>query len=218
MQAKPWILLGASAMVLAGCHTDMWTQPKTTTYKENDLFEDGKSARPLEKGVVARGLLKTDTTRFKGRDANGEFVNDLPGTLTIWGKKVDSKADLKVVLMHGQERFDVFCSHCHGKNGDGDGMITQRGLALRRPPASYHTDRLRKMPNGYFYDVITNGHGTMYSQAPRVPVDDRWAIVSYIRALQFAHTQSKDSLTQEEAGMIDQKPAAPEAKKAGGGH
>ncbi|MBL8047128.1 MAG: cytochrome c [Chthonomonas sp.] len=208
MNAKHGLLIGAAAVMLAGCHTDMWTQPKVTTYKESEMFEDGKSARPLEAGVVARGHLKTDKARFQGRDAAGGFVTAMPETLTIWNKKVSTSKDLKVVLKHGQERFDIYCSHCHGKLGDGNGMITQRGLVLRRKPASYHDDRLRKMPIGYFYHVMTDGFGTMFAQAPRVSVDDRWAIAAYIRVLQASQDVDPNSLTPEERAMVDKKEEA----------
>lgn len=214
---KKVVLLLGAVMVLAGCHTDMWVQPKTTGYKESELFEDGKSARPLEEGVVARGLLKTDSTRFKGREKDGALVSEIPASLTIWGEKVNTKTELKKVLQHGQERFDIFCSHCHGKVGAGDGMINQRGLILRRPVATYHTDRLRKMPVGHFFDVITNGYGAMFAQAPRVPVDDRWAIVAYIRALQFSQVQPKSSLSAAELQELDKKKLDPaeQAQKDG---
>jgi mono/diheme cytochrome c family protein len=89
-------------------------------------------------------------------------------------------------LKRGQERFNIFCSPCHGRLGDGLGMIANRGLSLRRPVGNYHTDRLRKMPVGHFYDVITNGYGAMYSYASRVEPEDRWAIIAYIRVLQLS--------------------------------
>jgi mono/diheme cytochrome c family protein len=98
------------------------------------------------------------------------------------------------LLKRGQERFNIYCSPCHGRLGDGKGMISQRGFNVRRPVASYHSDRLRKMPVGYFYDVITNGYGAMYSYASRVEPEDRWAIVSYIRVLQLSqHASTADA-------------------------
>lgn len=213
-----YALLGAGALVaLAGCHTDMWTQPKVTTYKESEMFEDGKSARPLEDGVVARGHVRTDKARFQGRGPDGKFVTEMPATLTIWNKKVNVSKEPMVVLKHGQERFDIFCSHCHGKLGDGQGMITQRGLNLRRQPASYHDDRLRKMPIGYFYHVMTDGFGTMFSQAPRVNVDDRWAIAAYIRVIQASQGVDKASLTPEQAALVDKKEEEPKHAE-GEGH
>jgi len=92
----------------------------------------------------------------------------------------------KAFIKRGQDRFNIYCTPCHGRVGDGNGMIAQRGFNLRRPVASYHTDRLRGMPVGYFYDVITNGYGAMYSYASRIEPEDRWAVVAYIRALQLS--------------------------------
>jgi mono/diheme cytochrome c family protein len=85
------------------------------------------------------------------------------------------------LVKRGQERFDIFCSVCHGYTGDGDGMVVQRGFPH---PPSFHSPRLIAAPDQHFVDVITNGHGVMYSYADRVPVADRWAITAYIRALQ----------------------------------
>lgn len=205
MKASSLILMLAAGAVLAGCHTDMWVQPKSVAYRENDMFPDGKSARPLEEGVVARGHLRTDVGAFTGRGPDGKFVAALPATLKIWGKTVSTTKQLKVVLDHGEDRFNAFCSHCHGKTGNGDGMITQRGLILRRKPATYHTDRLRKMPIGYFFHVMTDGMGTMFSQAERLNADDRWAIAAYIRVLQASQNVDPASLSAEQKAQIDQK-------------
>jgi mono/diheme cytochrome c family protein len=90
------------------------------------------------------------------------------------------------MLKRGQERFNIFCSPCHGRLGDGNGMIAMRGLSLRRKPATYHSARMRRMPDGHFYNVITNGFGVMYPYASRIEPQDRWAIVAYIRALQLS--------------------------------
>lgn len=169
-------------MSAAGCHTDMWVQPKQMPLDESSFFADGQSARPLVPGTVARGHLQEDTKFFTGRDEKGQLITELPMKLT--------QEDLKALLLRGEERFNIYCSPCHGRAGDGEGMITKRGLALRRPPANYHTDRLRKMPIGHFYDVITNGYGVMFSYASRVEPQDRWAIAAYIRALQLSENAS----------------------------
>jgi hypothetical protein len=178
-------MLGATAalVLLAGCHEDMWNQPKIRAMEPNSFFPDGQSMRPLVPNTVDQTHFWTDEGRYTGyvgthmvgnRMVLGHLVTEFPFPITM--------ADLK----RGQERFDIYCSPCHGELGNGQGMIAQRGLALRRPPASYDTDRLRKMPIGHFYDVITNGYGVMYSYASRVEPDDRWRIVAYIRALQRA--------------------------------
>lgn len=205
---KKVLILAGSALILAGCHTDMWVQPKANYQQPNDLFPDGKTARPLVDGTVARGHLKTDSAHYEGRNTDGKLVTDIPTSLVLDGKKVDTTTaeGREVMLKRGQERFEIFCSHCHGVIGDGKGMITQRGLVLRRPPANYNTDRLRKMPIGHFYDVITNGFGAMFSQRSRVESDDRWAIASYIRVLQASQFAPKSTLTPEDMSMLDKKP------------
>jgi mono/diheme cytochrome c family protein len=132
-------------------------------------------------GTVARGKDRQDEPYYTGAK-DGKWLDELPVQVT------------KDLLLRGQERYGIFCSPCHGMVGDGKGMIAQRGLELRRPVATYHTDRLRKMPVGHFYDVITNGYGAMYSYASRIEPADRWAVVAYVRTLQFSqHAPSSDA-------------------------
>jgi len=145
--------------LLAGCRQEMTQQRKYETYEPAPLWPDGTSARPLPEGVVARG----DLARLA---AAAE-----PPPVT------------PALLARGQERFGIYCAPCHGPAGDGDGMIPRRGFP--RPP-SYHTSRLRAAPAAYFFDVISNGYGVMYSYAARVEPADRWAIIAYIRALQLS--------------------------------
>ncbi|MBL8087344.1 MAG: cytochrome c [Chthonomonas sp.] len=217
-QLRSITLLACAGVVMTGCHTDMWVQPKHHhPYQKNELFDDGMSSRPLVEGTVPMGGAKTDSARFEGR-VDGKLVNALPATLTILGEKVDTKKDLKKVLQRGQERFHIYCSHCHGDTGDGKGMISQRGLVLKRPPASYHTDRLRNMPLGHFYNVIARGYGTMYSQASRVKTDDRWAIVAYIRALQMSQNTKASELTAEELKMLNNPGSTKPTVEKTGGH
>lgn len=195
-------MMGGATMVLAGCHTDMWVQPKHhSPYQENTLFENKMSSRPLPEGVVAADKpIKSEAqeTGYEGMT----MVAGLPAKLTIEGKEVDTTKDLKTVLKRGQERYFIACSHCHGAEGAGKGMIAQRGLALKRPPANFHTDRLRGIPEGHLYNVITNGFGVMYSQKARVKPDDRWAIVAYIRALQMSQSVQESTLTAEDKALI----------------
>lgn len=203
-------LVGGAAM-LAGCHTDMWRQPKVTHQQQSDFFIDGMGDRPTPSGVVARGRVKSDPLKFKGRQSTGKLATRLPDVIMIGGKKLNpnDKADLAEILKRGQERFKIVCSHCHGVLGDGNGMIAQRGLTLRRPVGNYHTDRLRKMPIGHFFDVQTNGFGVMFRMSPRVDVDDRWAIAAYIRALQLSQLAPIESLPvsdREKLGLVEGVP------------
>lgn len=172
-------LLALSGLALGGCHTDMWIQPKVKPLQQSDFFTDQASSRPVVPHTVARGQLRADTL-FETGLVNDKLVTTLPA---IVGKGRPFKSTLEM-LRRGKDRFDIFCTPCHGALGDGKGMIAQRGLSLRREPASYHTDRLRKMPIGHFFDVMTNGYGVMYSYASRIETADRWAVAAYIRALQ----------------------------------
>ena len=169
------------------------------------MFADGQSAREPIAGTIARGKLHEDKSFVTGFDADGKLVTMLPATLTKDGKKLSTTTDLKVVLKWGQERFDAFCSHCHGASGDGQGMITERGLILRRAPANYHTDRLRKMPIGHFFDAQTKGFGIMMSSAARVNPDERWAITAYIRALQLSHNVPQAKLSPEDLNKLNEE-------------
>jgi mono/diheme cytochrome c family protein len=148
----------------------MQDQPRYKPLAESNFFADGRSERPTIDDTVARGQLRTDQARFTGKE-NGKEIDYFPIQI--------SHDDLE----RGKERFDIYCSPCHGRLGDGNGMIVERGF---RHPPTYHDDRLRTAPVGHFFDVITNGYGSMYSYGSRVPVDDRWRIAAYIRALQLS--------------------------------
>ena len=177
---------------MAACRQDMHDQPKYRPYASSTLFSDGKSARPLVANTVARGWLREDPVMYRGRVSNApdaEFVTSLPVPVT------------KALLERGHERFNIYCSPCHDQLGHGDGMIPQRGY---KHPPSYHTDRLRQKPVGYFFDIISKGFGVMPSYANRVPVDDRWAIVSYIRVLQFSQNASESDVPVSQRNMLDQ--------------
>lgn len=150
---------------LNGCRQDMARQPKQRPLSPSDFFDDGRSERPLVEGTVARGSLERDDL-FAPKDSN---AFPLPVNHDL--------------LARGRERYDIFCSVCHGKLGDGNGMVAVRGF---RHPPSYHNDRLRQAPVGYFYDVVTNGFGAMSDYSAQVPPRDRWAIIAYIRALQLS--------------------------------
>ncbi len=158
----------------------MWVQPKQTSQSASSFFPDHSVARPLVDHTVALGHLRQDSPFFTGyRD--GKLVTELPIPVT------------KQLLERGKGRFQIFCTPCHGQLGDGKGMIAIRGFSLRRPVASYDTDRLRRMPIGHFFDVITHGYGTMFSYASRIEPQDRWAIAAYIRVLQLSqHAPATD--------------------------
>ena len=159
-----------ASIVVAGCRQDMHDQPKYIPLRESAFFNDDRSARPLVEGTVARGHLHDDELLYTGK-ARGEDATVFPFAVT---------AD---VMTRGQERFNIYCSPCHGRTGQGDGMVVRRGY--RRPP-SLHQDRLRTAPAGHFFDVITNGFGAMPDYAAQVRAEDRWAIVAYVRALQLS--------------------------------
>ena len=158
----------AAGLLAAGCRQDMHDQPKFKPYAKSDFFADQRASRPLVDGTIARGHLREDAVLYTGKAA-GKPVDVFPYAVSA------------AVMARGQERFDIFCSPCHGRTGAGDGMIVQRGY--RKPP-TFHQDRLRQAAPGYTFDVITNGFGAMPDYAQQIAVRDRWAIVAYIKALQ----------------------------------
>ncbi|HOJ74324.1 MAG TPA: cytochrome c [Phycisphaerae bacterium] len=169
------------ALACAGCD-QMYEQPRNDPLEPNPFFIDGMSARPIVPGTVARGHARLDEHLYQGT-VEGKPAEIFPFAITV--------ADLD----RGRERFNIYCSPCHGALGDGDGMIVQRGFT--RPP-SYHLDRLRAAPVGHFYQVMTNGWGAMYSYAERVTPEDRWRIIAYIRALQLSQHVPADQLAAED--------------------
>jgi cytochrome c553 len=161
----------------------MFQQPFSKPLERSDFFQDNQMAsRPLVANAVARGHLNEDEAFYTGKIGTN-LVETFPFPIT------------RQVLERGRERFDIYCAPCHGRTGEGNGMIVQRGFP---PPPSYHIDRLRQAPAGYFVDVITKGYGVMYSYAERVEPADRWAISAYIRALQ----QSRDASLNDIPGEI----------------
>lgn len=155
-------------IVLAGCErNDMHNQPREEAYEASDFFADGKSARPIIQGTVAVGTLRDQRLEEAATDDNDIF----PFEITM--------AHMK----RGQERFNIYCTPCHGFLGEGDGMIVRRGFT--KPP-SFHEQRLRDANAGHFVSVMTNGYGAMYSYADRISAEDRWKIAAYIRALQLS--------------------------------
>jgi mono/diheme cytochrome c family protein len=187
-------VVALAALGVVGCRQDMHDAPRYKPLAESDFFANGSSARPLPAGTVARGFLHEDALLYTGRTAEGSLATELPMPVT------------RALLVRGHERFDIFCSPCHGRLGDGRGMVVQRGY---KQPSSYHVERLRQAPIGYIFDVMTNGFGTMPSYAPQVPAEDRWAIAAYIRALQLSQHYDAAKLSPEERARLDQTEAAP---------
>jgi hypothetical protein len=152
---------------LAGCSLkqDMALQPKNRPLSPSDFFADGRSERPLLENTVARGSLAEDELLVSKES------NSFPLPVT------------QELLERGENRYKIFCTPCHGLQGDGNGMVAMRGM---KHPPSYHEDRLRQVPNGYLYDVIGNGFGAMLGYSAQIAPRDRWAIVAYVRALQLS--------------------------------
>ena len=161
---------GLLALVSMGCRQDMHNQPRYKALAQSDFWNDERSARPMVEDTVARGQLRLDPARYTGK-VDGEDVDYFPWKVT--------PEDIR----QGEYRFNIYCSPCHSRLGDGNGMIVQRGY---RRAASYHTEKLMKAPVGHFFDVVTNGFGAMPSYASRIPVVDRWRIIAYVRALQLS--------------------------------
>jgi mono/diheme cytochrome c family protein len=165
----------------------MHDQPKYVPLRESPFFGDARSARPVLAGTVARGQLHDDALLATGK-VNGADA-------TMFPFPVDAK-----VMARGQERFNIYCSPCHGRTGAGDGMVVQRGY--RRPP-SFHQDRLRDAPVGHFFDVITNGFGAMPDAAAQIKAEDRWAITAYVRALQLSAHATTADVPPGDRGALD---------------
>jgi hypothetical protein len=183
-------LLLVMLIAAAGCRQKMADQARYDPLEASSFFADGMSARPRVPGTVARGELTADPFFDSGK-RGGQIADGFPMPVTL---------DL---VKRGHERFDIYCAQCHGRVGDGNGMIPSRGY--RRPP-SFHTETLRKAPTGHFFDVMTNGFGAMPPYKIQVPPRDRWAIAAYIRALQLSQNATVADVPGGAAGLS--QPAA----------
>ena len=221
---RPILLFAVCCLLfISACRVDMQDQPKMKPFRSSTFFRDGLSSRQPIEGTVARGFLREDTEFFTGKKAGkGSAKAPVPAEAPAGPQPSGTNAapaltgaaaypdDVEVfpiavtkdVVIRGKERYEIFCSACHGLTGNGDGMIVRRGF---RRAASFNDDRLRQAPVGHFFDAITNGWGAMPSYAPQIPPEDRWAITAYIRALQLSQ--------QSQANEKGQAPAA-----SGGGH
>lgn len=160
----------AVALTVTGCGRNMFDQPRADTYEASPFFADGSSNRPLLEGTVSRERGDVDPSFFSGQGPDG-MLTEVPFEVTL------------EVLQRGQERYDIYCSVCHNYDGDGRGMIVQKGAVQ---PTSFHEQRLLDAPVGYYFNAMTNGFGRMYSYASRIPPEDRWAIAAYVKALQLS--------------------------------
>jgi mono/diheme cytochrome c family protein len=229
------IALACLAISAAGCRQDMHNQPKYIPLRPVDQLgsiTDGRSARPLVDGTVARGDLREDVEFYTGKIAGAQAQAQAPvqtqsqpagqgqtqpaaagpaqqtyqGFVTEFPMQITADD-----LNRGQERFNIYCAVCHGQLGNGDGMIVRRGF--RKPP-SYHEDRLRNAPVGYFFDVVTNGFGTMPDYSSQIEPADRWRIIAYIRALQLSQHSTLADVPADKRDELNRKPET----GAAGGH
>ena len=203
-------LSGLSMLALAGCHQDMWNQPRYTALQENGFFADNMASRPLVDGTVPYNDPRIDDHYYTGK-VNGDYAQDFPVQIV--------EQDTLTVLKRGQERYNIYCSPCHGFTGDGNGMIVQRGM---KQATSYHIAKFKDPAQvtsrpGYFFDVITNGFGVMYGYATRIPVEDRWAIAAYIQALQLSQEATTADLPEDELRKL-LHPEAQTEEAHGNGH
>jgi mono/diheme cytochrome c family protein len=191
---RAWALAAAlltAAAWGAGCRQDMHDQPKLEAYERSDFFNDGRAMREIPEHTVARGQLFDDELLYTGK-VNGQPSEELPFPAT------------RELLARGRDRYNVYCTPCHGQTGMGNGMVVQRGY---RPPPSLHAEPQRSRPLGYYFDVMTNGFGAMPDYRAQVTPEDRWAIAAYLRALQLSQRASVDDVPADRRGELDQ-PAA----------
>jgi len=201
---KIFLILNSSLLTLnlVSCRQDMQDQPKYLPYRGSEIFADSNSSRPLVEGTLARGYLWQDSELYTGKMTAADAAATSP-------KDTNAKAGADVnqfpfpitrqVLDLGQERFNIYCSPCHGVLGDGQGMVVNRGFV---GPPSYHQDRLRNAPLGHFFDVITNGFGRMPDYSMQIPPHERWAIIAYIRALQLSQNANVADIPQSDLSNL----------------
>ena len=185
------VLLAGVCLIGGACRRDMQDQPKMKPYRSTSFFGDGLSMRQPIPGTIPRGFLRTDTELFTGKkQKSSSSVATAPSTANPFTDDTDSFPFpiTEDVVNRGKERYEIFCSVCHGLTGNGDGMIVRRGF---RRAASFHEDRLRQAPVGHFFDAITNGWGAMPPYNSQIPVQDRWAIIAYVRALQLSQQNAQ---------------------------
>ena len=191
------LLIAAVVLIGTGCkgslsekppvhlNQNMDFQERFDPQESNDFFADGRAMRAPVRGTVARGFLKEDTAYWTGRDASGSFVSDNPLTVDL------------ALLERGREMYDIYCSVCHGLSGDGQGIIMTGGYGYV-PAPTYHSEFLRAQSDGYFYDALTWGIRSMPGYGSQIKVEDRWAIVAYVRALQRSQSAAVGDVPESE--------------------
>jgi mono/diheme cytochrome c family protein len=198
-------------LLLPACQQKMAVQPSYRPDEESTFFRDGRVAQPPVPGTVARGYLRTDLHLYSGlRSEAGRDEALAAGLVGVAGANPLAAAVSSTVpetdpvdtfpfpiteevLRHGQNRYMIYCIVCHDPLGTGHGKIVERGYT---PPPSYHIERLRKVPVGHLYDVMTRGYGSMPSYRAQIPPRDRWAIAAYVRALQHSQHFPEKKLTE----------------------
>ncbi len=194
MRCRSAVIIVALASALAACRQDMHDAPRYEPLEESAFFPDGRASRMLVANTVARGQLREDEHLYTGK-IGGQLATEFPMPVTA------------ATMARGQERFNVFCAPCHGRTGDGTGMIVQRGF---RQPPSYYEERLRNAPVGYLFDVMTNGFGAMQDYSAQVPVADRWAIAAYVRALQLSRQGTVNDVPADRREELERSPVTPD--------
>jgi mono/diheme cytochrome c family protein len=206
------------AFLLAGCRQDMHDNPKYKPYRDGSI-------RQLPEGTVARGSLDLNPSAPKAGAAPAQPqtagaatpTGTQPGAVSTAAPPVPAGEDgfpfkvTKEILDRGESRYNISCLPCHGKLGDGNGMIALRGF--RRPP-SYHEERLRKAPSSYFYDVVTNGFGAMSSYADQLTPEDRWKVIAWVRVLQYSQNANFNELSEDDKKKVETS----EQNSSPGGH
>ncbi len=191
---------------------NMQFQDRFNAQEKNEFFANNMSMRPPVEGTIARGELRQNSVLYEGRDENGEFVTEIPFEVT------------RSFLYRGKERYDIFCTPCHGAIGDGQGII-MTGQYGYVPAPSYHRQASYDMPDGQFYSAITEGIRSMPAYNTQIKVEDRWAIVAYIRALQQSQNVPREEIEEydidlaqlqtEYEAMMERQEALAEAQAAG---
>jgi cytochrome c553 len=180
-------MLLLAVLIGCGCREEMRNDSRLKPLQEDPFFADRDSSRPLVPNTVPRGEADTDDFFYQG-EISGKLVRGFPSRIT------------KQELERGRDRFNIYCSVCHGPTGEADGMIVQRGFPQ---PPSFHEQRLRDAPEGHFFHVITQGYGVMYPYADRITPEDRWAIIAYIRALQLSRNSTINDVPPDQKARLN---------------
>ncbi len=201
---RPIASLLLLALFLVGCGGQMADQPRYEPYEQSALSPDGSASRHLVEGTVPRGYMQDDTLLYTGQSGEGDEAE----AATVYPFPITRE-----VLEHGQERYNISCTPCHGRLGEGNGMIVRRGYPQ---PPTFHQERLREAPPGHFFNVISNGWGAMPSY-DHIPVVDRWAIAAYIQVLQSSQNATIEQVPVDQRDSLDEEPQTePESNEHGG--